>query len=218
MEKLFRILGFALVFCVVSALFSCEAKKGDPEEGAADEIGESAAETTGPPTETNPPPTTDPGPKKKSRDIAFADTSDESERHAVKVGEGGGYKSIGVKFTAEFTITDIDLSCPSWSDDIGTMVFRLYKWDTDYATTVAGTPVLVDEETLVDYPDNAMMSLDFGIEIEPGTYLWELSEGKDGVGMWSFKTPGEDGLEFFRNGEKVSDEAYNGTLYGFVME
>ena len=217
MKKIFCALIFVFVIFTAFALFGCGAKEDKPAEDDAAEAA-TTLEATDPPA-TNPPPTTDPGPKKKMRDIEFADTSDESERHAVKVGEGGGYQSIGAKFTAEFTITDIDLSCPSWSDDIGTMVFRMYKWDTDYATTKAGDPVVEDYDTLVDYPDNAMMNLEFGKEIEPGTYLWELSEGKDGVGMWAFKTHGEEGLEFFKNGEPFTDgTALIATLYGYVME
>jgi len=215
-KKSFRVLIFVFVLFAALAFFSC----GEKEEAAADESADaSTIETTGTPETSPPPPTTDPGPKKRMRDITFADTSDESERHPVKVGEGGGYQSIGAKFTAEFTMTSIDLSCPSWSDDIGTMVFKLYKWDTDYATTVAGAPVVADYETLVDYPDNAMMEVDFNAEIGPGTYLWELSEGKAGVGMWAFKTHGEEGLEFFKNGEPFTDgTALIATLYGYVME
>lgn len=217
MKRNFRVLIFVFVLIAAAALFSC----GEKEDKAdADESAESAtAEITDPPEITAAPPTTAPGPKKKMRDITFADTSEESDRHPVKVGEGGGYQSIGAKFTAEFTMTSIELSCPSWSDDIGSMVFRLYKWDSDYAATVAGTPVLADYETLVDYPDNAMMEVEFGADIEPGTYLWELGEGKAGVGMWAFKTHGEEGLEFFKNGEPFTDgTALIATLYGYVME
>ena len=218
MKKILYALIFVFIFSAAFALYSCGAK--EDEKAATDDEGADATtlEPTDPPA-TDPPPTTDPGPKKRIRSIEFADSSDESERNPVKVGEGGGYQTIGAKFTAEFTITDMEISCPSWSDDIGTMIFKLYKWDTDYATTVAGTSVFVDTDTFVDYPDNAMMEVDFGMDIEPGTYLWELSEGKDGVGVWAYRTHGEEGLEFFKNGEPFADgTAFIATVYGYVME
>ena len=162
-------------------------------------------------------PATEPVPRKINKWLEFSDNKD-AERNAVKVGDGGGFTSIGVKFTAEFIMTGIALECPSWSDDVGTMVFKIYKWDTDYATTVAGAPVLVDAETFVDYPDNATVEVMFSPEIEPGTYLWEFSEGKDGVGIWASKTHGADGLEFFKNGEPFTDgTAFNGELMGYIM-
>ena len=98
------------------------------------------------------------------------------------------------------------------------MVFKVYAWDTDYATTTAKDPVFTDTETFVDYPDNATMEITFSPEIGPGTYLWELSEGKDGVGVWASKTHGSEGLEFFKGGEPFTDgTAFNGELMGYIM-
>ena len=168
--------------------------------------------------DTDPPATEAPGPKKVNKWLTFAETDVPGDQHPVKVGDGGGFKTIGVKFTVDFIMTDISISCPSWSDDIGTMVFKIYKWDTDYDTTVAGTPVFIDTETFVDYPDNAMVELTFDPEIEPGTYLWELSEGKDGVGVWAFKTPGAEDLEFYKNNTLFTDgTAFNAEINGYIM-
>ena len=217
MKKILCALIFVFAVSLVFALVSC-GEKEDKADGGTTEEDTTQGPTTAAPTE--PPPTTDPGPKKKMKEIELADSSNEGERNPVKVGEGGGHQSIGVKFTADFRITDMDLSCPSWSDDIGTMVFKLYKWDTDYETTVAGTPVFVDAETFVDYPDNAMMSVEFSKDgLEPGTYYWELSEGTAGVGVWAYRTHGSEGLEFFKNGAPFTDgTAFIGTIYGFVLE
>jgi len=210
-----KILFMVLVLSLVFSLAAC----GDKAEN--DAASDAVEETTPEPTDastTAAPPTTEPGPKKVNKWIEFSDDSDSSERNAVKVGDGGGHKSIGVKFTADFIITGISLSCPSWSDDIGTMVFKIYSWDTDYETTTSKDPVFVDTETFVDYPDNSMMEVMFGDEIPAGTYLWELSEGKDGVGVWASKTHGSEGLVFYKNGEPFTDgTAFNGELIGYVM-
>ena len=218
-----RIFSVILMICVITlgsaALFACGDK---PEDGQTDENGAAAENTGETPAEATPEPETpeptDPAPRKINKWIEFSDETDPSERNAVKVGDGGGFNSIGVKFTADFIMTGIAISCPSWSDDIGTMIFKIYKWDTDYETTTAGDPVFIDAETFVDYPDNALVETVFDPEIEPGTYLWELSEGKDGVGVWASKTPGADGLEFYRNGQLFTDgTAFNAELTGYVM-
>lgn len=205
-----------VIFILSAMLFSC----GEKSDDKADDVNDTK-ETTMETEEiitTAAPVTEPPGPKKSNKWITFAETDVPGDQNAVKVGDGGGFKAIGAKFTAEFIITDISISCPSWSDDIGSMIFKIFKWDTDYATTVAGEPVFIDTETFVDYPDNSMMEVSFEPEIEPGTYLWELSEGKDGVGVWAFKTHGEEGLEFYRNGELFPDgTAFNAEINGYIM-
>jgi len=163
-------------------------------------------------------PTASPEPKKINKWLSFAETDTSEDRNPVRVGDGGGFSSIGLKFTVDFIMTDLSLECPSWSDDIGKMVFRLYKWDTDYALTTAGEPIFTDTDTFVDYPDNATMEIIFDPEIGPGTYLWELSEGTGGVGVWAFKTHGAENLEFYKKGELYTDNtAFNGEINGYIM-
>lgn len=215
MRKILSVIFIISVLLFTCTLFSCGEKTGDNSDATSD-----TTETTESTTEaaTEPVTTTEAGPKKVNKWIAFSDSSVPEDRNPVSVG-ANGITSIGAKFTADFIITDITIECPSWSDDVGSMVFKIYTWNTDYATTVAGTAVFTDTTSFVDYSDNDFVSVTFNPEIEPGTYLWELSDGKGGVGVWAFKTHGEEGLEFYKNGELFTDNtAFNAEINGYIME
>jgi hypothetical protein len=216
-RKISYVFGMIFLAAAVCLLSSC----GEEAENGADSTTgtpETSAEVTvtEPPATTEPPTTTDPGPRKLYKDLIFGETFIAEDNHPIKVGDDG-FTSIGAKFTADFTMTSLEISCPSWSDNVGKMTFKLYKWDTDYVTTAAGTPVLTDTETFVDYADNSIMEVAFPEEIEAGTYLWELSEGTGGVGLWAHKTAGAEGLEFYANGELMTDgSTFDATLYGYA--
>ena len=217
LRRIFYSILAVLILLAAVALYSCD-KATDVADDTNDSnnSNESTSENTEPPT---PEPETDPpAPRKINKWLTFAETDIPEDQHPIRVGDGGGFATIGAKFTVDFIMTDIIISCPSWSDDIGTMVFKIYKWDTDYETTAAGDPILIDTETFVDYPDNDMVEVIFPEEIEPGTYLWELSEGKDGVGLWAFNTPGAEGLEFYKNQTLFTDgTAFNAEINGYIM-
>ena len=60
----------------------------------------------------------------------------------------------------------------SWYNSIGNLTLTLYRWRTDYAATVAGTPIA--SRTFVDFTDNSWLQLSF-FEQPAGDYLWVLS-------------------------------------------
>ena len=109
---------------------------------------------------------------------------------------------IGSVFTTVAPATRVAVGCPSWSDNIGCLTVTLYKWDTDYETTVKGEPVRTQE--FVDYEDNSMLGFTFeGDDLLPaGSYYIEVSDGYDdggsGVGVWS--GPAWPGQAVFVNG------------------
>lgn len=94
----------------------------------------------------------------------------------------GAPKYAALKFTATTPFYGIIAACPSWSDNIGNLTFTLYKWNTDYATTIAGTPLKT--ATFVNYVDNSFLPLSFTTPQATGTYMWLLSEGTQTVGVW----------------------------------
>lgn len=121
--------------------------------------------------------------------------------------------SIGVHFkVAEGFLEDFSVNCPSWSNDIGSLTMRVYKWNTDYATTVAGTPAA--EETFVDYVDNDWLIMYFNADgakgLEAGEYLVTLGDGVDesgsGVGLWTYGPIADPAIiNYYANGE-VTDQ------------
>lgn len=92
-----------------------------------------------------------------------------------------GSGTAGEKFKAVWPFTSIEVNTPSYGDNQGNLTLTLYAWNTDYATTVAGTPLAA--KTFVDFDDNAWLSLTFP-EKAAGDYLWLLSGGTNGVGVW----------------------------------
>ena len=50
--------------------------------------------------------------------------------------------SIGVRFTVaeKYALDSITTDCVSWGDRVGSMQLCFYRWNTDYATTVAAEP------------------------------------------------------------------------------
>lgn len=122
--------------------------------------------------------------------------------------------SIGMHFkVAEGFLEDFSINCPSWSNDIGSLTMRIYKWNTDYATTIAGKPAA--EETFTDYVDNSWLFLYFSKDgakgLEAGEYLVTLGDGVDAsdtpnVGLWTY-SPSTDPaiIEYFANGVVTTD-------------
>ncbi len=114
-----------------------------------------------------------------------------SGRSAMSVGR----LPLGCRFGAGGAFDRVTLSCPSWSDDVGSLTISLYPWRGSWDETLAGE--YGARETFINYRDNADLSLcgDFG----PGEYLIVLSDGKDGVGVWGFSASAT-GTCLYQNG------------------
>ena len=126
----------------------------------------------------------------------------------------------GAKFTADFTVTDVVVSCPK-AHEASDMTFYLYRWDTDYDTTVASKPVWVDSETGAGYPGNGSFPFELAFELgggaPAGTYLWLLEGAKGSPGFWAesgAKPGGDPGVVFFRDGQ-IMDEYIPSRVCGY---
>lgn len=142
--------------------------------------------TSGAPTEvptpapTEPPVTTEAGPRKQFTELQ---PWEKTEQSPVSITDVAG-TVIGGQFTTDFTITDLSFECPSWEKDDSSITFKLYKWNTDYATTIAGEPIAT--ETFPDYVDNSILVMEVEDGIAPaGEYLFTASDGKSSAGMWA---------------------------------
>ncbi|MCL2622404.1 MAG: hypothetical protein FWD31_01960 [Planctomycetaceae bacterium] len=123
----------------------------------------------------------------------------------------------GAKFTVDFNVAEITVLCPNWANNDSDMIFHLYRWDTDYDTTIATEPLWTDAKTGIGYPDNG----NIGFEIDdgiapPGTYLWILEGVNSTPGFWaeSNAATGDDSdVVFFYQGESVKDYIVS-SVYG----
>ncbi|MBQ8577074.1 MAG: hypothetical protein IJ449_03780 [Clostridia bacterium] len=202
-------LAFALTAVLaLSVLASCSG--GDD---SADTTANTSADTTAAVETTAAPETTEVVTEAPKRDsYAFISTYAESDAR-TPIALTNGKDSVATHFVVENGyLESISANCPSWSDSIGNLTMKLYKWDTDYDTTVAAEPI--GSYTFEDYTDNDTLTWDLSTEdsrgAEPGEYLWVLGDGEDsagtGVGVWAQAFPeGEDAiLGMYKNGKEVA--------------
>lgn len=105
---------------------------------------------------------------------------------------------LSCRFGATAPFDRVVLSCPSWSDNVGTLTFRFYAWQGTHDATVAQAPLA--EKTFVDYNDNSELGLE--VDCEAGEYLIELIDGDGGVGVWAF-TDTATGTWLYQNGVEM---------------
>ncbi len=117
--------------------------------------------------------------------------------------------TAGLKFTAASPFTAIDVTCPSWGNNIGNLTLKLFKWKSSYLITVVDTPIA--EKIFVNFSDNERLRLSF-VQQEPGDYLWQLSNGTEVVGVWKYPESNDPAVSYF-NKEVVSGNYECGILY-----
>ncbi|MDP4184479.1 MAG: RagB/SusD family nutrient uptake outer membrane protein [Bacteroidota bacterium] len=117
--------------------------------------------------------------------------------------------TAGMKFNATASFTSVTTNCPSWSNNVGNLTFTLYKWNKDYATSIKGTPVAT--KTFENYTDNEELTLTFGAQ-PAGTYLWELSNPTETVGVWKLVDGTSDAVSYYAGGE-VSGNYFSRIAY-----
>ena len=207
MKKQICILMSALL--TLALLTACNSSDSDIKDTSA-ETGNTAAAVE---TETAAPETTEAVTEAPKRDsFAFISTYTENDaRTPISLMKSGSSVATHFVFQEGF-LESITANCPSWSNDIGSLTMKIYKWDTDYDTTIAADPVI--SETFVDYPDNDTLSLDLSTDesrgLEAGEYLWFLGDGEDssgsGVGVWAQGFPEEEDaiLGMYKDGKEIT--------------
>ena len=119
----------------------------------------------------------------------------------------GGYgkgQSFGAKVTVEEgkRLTQINFhALATYNTNVNQIVFRVYQWDTDYRTTVAG-PVLA-QTTIVNHTDNSPLDVILptnrnltGELLFTATYV----DGASQMTPWKSDGAGIEGVEFFADG------------------
>ncbi len=188
--KKFRSILSALLLCAMlapAALTACSQTGDEPKEessvssaevSASDPAASEISITTVGETDSE-----ESGVKMKSKNpvkFAFHDGADANTRAAVEV---VGDTRYGMRFGATAPFTSVSASCPSYGNNIGKLTLSLYAWSGNYYDTVAAEPIA--SKQFVNFNDNATLTLDFD-EQPAGEYLFLLSDGEDGVGIWMF--------------------------------
>ncbi|MBM7567783.1 discoidin domain-containing protein [Paenibacillus sacheonensis] len=108
------------------------------------------------------------------------------------------------KFYVNHSFQTIGITTPSWGNSIGNLTINLYKWNTDYATTIAGTPVA--SATNTNFPDNVNFTLTSPASLTAGSYLWAASGGTEMVGVWKYTGSSKPNNVNYFNGSVVSGD------------
>ncbi len=107
------------------------------------------------------------------------------------------------------------VNSPTWSNPGGGSDAEavVYAWDTDYDTTVNGTPLASAEVT--DHVDNQALVFDFDTKVEAGDYLVEISAtGEKSIGFWCSGDKGA-ATEVYFNGTETANAP--GTTYTLLI-
>lgn len=117
--------------------------------------------------------------------------------------------TASLKFKADSAFVAIDVHCPSWTNNIGTLTFSLYKWDRTQYYTLAGDPAA--EKTFENFNDNAWLKLTFKTQ-QPGDYMWLLHDPVEVVGVWENTNDQPQTASYF-NGKVVDGDYESGIFY-----
>ena len=227
LKKLKFIAILALIAAIaVSAFTACGESTGD-EETSNGTTEPTLTDAPAPPTAESAPATEpDTSPRKIYDEIELVafDTGDDNFPYNVT----SPLNVSGMKFTVNFTIETIILIMPTWVDETENyIVMELYKWDTDYTTTVAGEPV--DTVKVENIENNPPVHFEIKEDAAPaGTYLWIISDAHmhtpgGNIGIWSLPEHLKDEYQYaditcFRNGEEYTAHVFKMRVEGYVWE
>lgn len=232
---LFLILASVLCISMTFSMVSCTNTPADTTvapEGSTAAPGTGTpdnSETAAPGVTTAAPATTAPAaPTTAAGEVSLVD--DEIELFERFDNEGdhtpaiADYKELGCKFNVAegcYLTGLVFESIPTWStQDYSGFTVQLFKWDSDYDTTVTSEPLVSQEFT--EWSDNAACDIDFFsimddgfIGFASGDYLWIFTGNTDKIGIWSMGPL--DMCTYFDNGSEC-DIGYQVRAYILVPQ
>ena len=105
-----------------------------------------------------------------------------AEKQAISVNPG---ENLGFRFHPGAPFNALDVCCPSWSNNIGSLRFSLYRWTGDFDDSIGNEPLAT--ELFVDFADNADLHFSFPQQ-DAGEYLLVLHDAVETVGVWGFRS------------------------------
>lgn len=128
--------------------------------------------------------------------------------------------TVAQRFNCPKAFYSVDINCPTWSHKgIDSVTISLYKWNSSYAMTVAGTPVSTYRYTAIN--DNDWLEIrsnnneyDTDKFFASGTYLWVLSYASANTGVWLYNTKNTAYItQSYENGVSVSGSFKSGLIF-----
>lgn len=114
---------------------------------------------------------------------------------------------IGLQVSVNAPFSGIRIGFPTWGRVGIYCTLSLYRWQRDYATTVAGDELI--RLPVADIADCALRDIPFGRQFAPGTYLFLLhragGEDQETPGVWNYPSHISYG-QFYVSGKKSDGE------------
>ena len=93
--------------------------------------------------------------------------------------------TVGVRMSLGAPFNKLTMCMPTWSTSDSSATLALYKWQTDFETTIAAQPVA--SKDFQNLRDNAHNALSFD-EMPAGEYLFCVQNVTGKVGIWTMKS------------------------------
>ncbi len=127
--------------------------------------------------------------------------------------------TAGQKFSTDFPFWSISVCCTNRGGNHCGLTLSLYRWDTDYLTTITSAPVA--SKVFVNYEDNSYLEVSSDDRFSAGTYLWIINDGLNEYSGVCAYTGNAEGVTNYYDGTKTSKsyksrytlEKTNRTLY-----
>ncbi len=131
---------------------------------------------------------------------------------------------VGIRFKVEKGVLEAVFfeSIPSWADNVGGFTIRIYKWDTDYSTTVLSKAIC--EKKFENIPDVSELTYVPNEKITEGEYLVLVCEPEDaagsGIGIYTHAPNVADKriVEYYVNGKLDSNLGPGGYFVIYLPE
>ena len=112
--------------------------------------------------------------------------------------------AVGVHINCNGSLVGGKAYLPSYDNNVGTVHIKVYKWDTDYNTSVSGK--VLSSYDFVNFEENSWLSFKLSKALDAGDYLLVITadteEGDFGCGVWT-QSRGS-GIETFYDGSKAN--------------
>ena len=126
----------------------------------------------------------------KATVVKAFDSAALSSHSAKQVGEGS---TLGLRLSYGVPFNKVTVCMPTWSTTDSSATLALYKWNTDYETSIAGEPV--SSKKFEPLRDNAHNALSFD-EQPAGEYVLVIKDVKGQVGVWQMSPATVNGYAY----------------------
>ncbi len=134
---------------------------------------------------------------------------------------GGDNPTMAQSFESPEPLYGVGIVSPTWHGTGAGYRMSLYAWNTDYATTLAWTPLA--QKTFSNITDNARNDLVLDSPAPPGRYLLVTDNPVRGTGNvghwgWTFSDYADEYSVAYSNGEEMPDWVSFDIFLGFASE